>query len=194
MAFPFSFAFFLGLLGQAAPIAGMRDTPAARLEFMKASLKGHAVHPAADPKTIFKLQTEPVMRFTNSVGDVRDGAIFLWTGANQRPAVAVQIFLHINGTWYQEFSSLSTEPVAAGRRWHTTRGGVDFMPIPGAPLPAETAELRLRQIHDLVAGFSAEERLGEKSWHKLRILTKPFARYGKPGTRASSTASCSPAC
>ena len=82
---------------------------------MKASLKVHAVHPADDPEVIFKLQSEPVMRFTNPVGTVKDGAIFLWTGADDRPEVAVQIFLHNNGTWYQEFSSLSTRASCRGQ-------------------------------------------------------------------------------
>jgi hypothetical protein len=94
----------------------------------------------------------------------------------------VQIFLHNDGTWYQEFSSLSTEPLAADRPWRAARGGIELKPIPGAPKPADTAELRLRQIRALTEEFSAEEQFERKTWQKLRILTKPFARYGKPGT------------
>ena len=30
--------------------------------------------------------------------------------------------------------------------------------------------------------FRANEQFERKTWQKLRILTKPFARYGKPGT------------
>jgi hypothetical protein len=148
---------------------------------MKGSLKVYSVHPVSDLKTIYKLQSEPVMRFTNPVGDVKDGAIFLWTGADDRPEAAVQIFLHINRGWYQEFSSLSTVAVTTDGPWRTTRGGIEFKPIPDAPRPAETAQLRLRQVRDLCGEFSAEQQM-EKSWHQLRILTTPFARYGKPGT------------
>jgi hypothetical protein len=182
MAVPLSVALILGLVGQTATTRGAHDTPAARLDFMKASLKIHAVHPADDSETIFKLQSEPVMRFTNPVGTVKDGAIFYWTGAGERPEAAVQIFLHNNGTWYQEFSSLSTGPLSAGQPWHPSRGGVELKAIPGAPRPAETAELRLRQIRALIGEFSAEEQFERKTWQKLRILTKPFARYGKPDT------------
>jgi hypothetical protein len=180
MALSLSFAMILGLLGQTATTERSRDKAPARLEFMKQSLKAHKVHPASDPEVIFKLQSEPVMRFTNPVGTVKDGAIFLWTGKFDRPEAAVQIFLHNNGVWYQEFSSLSPEPVSTDRPWHASTGGVELKPIPGAPKPAGTAELRLRQIRALTAEFSAEEQFEQKTWQKLRILTKPFARYGKP--------------
>jgi hypothetical protein len=185
MTFSLVFALILGTVGQTAATAGAHQTPTARLEFMKASLKVHSVHSLSDPKNIYKLQSEPVMRFTNPVGTVKDGAIFLWTGADSRPEAAVQIFLHNNRVWYQEFSSLSTQPVAADSIWRVNREGVKFTPFPGAPRPAETAELRLRQIRDLAGDFSAQqlmqEQLGDQ-WHELRILTKPFVRYGKPGT------------
>jgi hypothetical protein len=181
MAVPLSIAMILGLVSQTATTERAHDKAAARLDFMKESLKAHSVHPVIDPKTIYKFQSEPVMRFTNPVGTVKDGAIFLWTSEFDRPEVAVQIFLHNNGIWYQEFSSLSTEPLSADQPWRANRGGVELKPIPGAPKPAETAELRLRQIRALTVEFSAEEQFERKTWQKLRILTKPFARYGKPG-------------
>jgi hypothetical protein len=34
----------------------------------------------------------------------------------------------------------------------------------------------------LTEDFSAEEQFEQKTWQKLRVLTKPFARYGKAGT------------
>ncbi len=182
MAFSLSFAMVLGLVSQTAKTEAARDKAAERLDFMKGSLKAHSVHPRSDPKIIYKLQSKPVMRFTNPVGTVKDGAIFVWTSDFDRPEVAVQIFLHNDGGWFQEFSSLSTEPLSADRPWHANRGGVELKPIPGAPKPAETAELRLRQIRALTGEFAAEEQFEQKTWQKLRILTKPFARYGKPGT------------
>jgi hypothetical protein len=182
MAFALPFALVLVAVGQDEPTVGRHDTPAARLAFMKASLKHHAVHPVDDQSAELKLQSEPVMRFNNPVGDVQDGAIFLWTNADDRPEVAVQIFLHNkNGGWFQEFSSLSTAPLAAGEVWRTRERGIKFQAIPDAPRPAETAQLRLRQIRDLTAEFSAEQYYN-KTWENLRILTKPFARYGKRGT------------
>jgi hypothetical protein len=182
MVFLSTVSIILGLVGQAARSEGAHETPAARLDFMKESLKAHTVHPVGDPHVVYKLQSEPAMRFTNPVGTVKDGAIFFWTGASDRPEAAVQIFLHNDRTWYQEFSSLSMAPLAADQPWRATRGGIELKPVPGAPKPAETAEARLRQIRALTEEFSAEEQFERKTWQKLRILTKPFARYGKPGT------------
>jgi hypothetical protein len=183
----------LGLLGQAPTPAG--DTPGdleARLEFMKRSMATHDVHALDDRGTKFRLQAEPVLRFTNPVGGSRDGALFLWLGGGDRPAVASQILWNPQQVWAQEFSSLSTSPLIAksadGRVWNPSKGGVSFKPVPDAPSPAETAERRLRQMRELAEGFSAEHFYKGRIWNKLRLLTKPFARYGKQGLDAQDGA------
>ena len=141
----------LALLGQAPPPAG--DNPAdlkARLEFMKKTMAANDVHAIDDHGTKFRLQPEPVLRFTNPVGGSRDGALFIWLGAGDRPAVAAQIYWNPEQVWMEEFSSLSSSPLIAksadGRVWSTSKGGVSFESVPDAPKPAETAELRLRQM------------------------------------------------
>ncbi|APW59171.1 hypothetical protein [Paludisphaera borealis] len=169
-----------------------KDTPDGRLDFMRGSLEVESLRATDDPKATFTLRAEPVMRFTNPVGTVQDGAIFVWLGESGRPAAAVQVFHHNkNGNWYQEFCSLSDVPLSAGRLWGPTPAGVEFRPFPGAPKPADTPELRLRQINDLARECAAEnapEGAGKEagktpeSFHKLRRLTKPYARYGKAET------------
>ena len=88
--------------------------------------------------------------------------------------------------WAQEFSSLSPSPLIArsadGRVWNPSRGGVSLKPVPDAARPADTAERRLRQMRQLAEGFSAEHYYRGKIWNQLRLLTKAFARYGKPGS------------
>jgi len=187
MNFPLCVPLILGLLSQAPPPAG--DTPAdfkARLEFMKKSMASNDIHALDDRGTKFQLQAEPVLRFTNPVGGSRDGAMFLWLGEADRPAIAAQIYWNPQQVWMEEFSSLSTSPLIAkstdGRDWSTSQGGVSFKPLPDAPKPAETAERRLRQMRALAEGFSAEHFYKGRTWNKLRLLTKPFARYGKPGS------------
>ena len=188
MSLSFCLPLVLGLLGQAEAPAPGTETPdeiAARLELMKGAVAKYAVHPADDPAARYRLQPEPVLRFKNTVGDAEDGAIFLWLGADDRPEAAVQVFAHRNGNWFHEFTSLSTRPIVAetGPRpaWSTTEAGIEFKPVPGAPKPAESSEQRLRQMHALLNDFLAENDFGNKGWQKLRLLPKPFARYGKPG-------------
>ena len=63
-----------------------------------------------------------------------------------------------------------------------TEGGVSFEPVPDSPKPAETAAGRAQsRCATLAEDFSAEHHYRGKTWNKLRLLTKPFARYGKPG-------------
>ena len=140
------------------------------------------VRPADAPNVTFRLQAEPALRFTNSVGTVSDGAIFFWFDDDDRPAAAVQVYRTISGSWHQAFSSLSTVPLTAGSVWNPKRAGVKFKPVPGVPKPAATAEQRMRQMRESLDGFKSEMNLELKTWHHLRPLTKPLVRYGKTGT------------
>ena len=121
---------------------------------------------------------------------MKDGALFLWLGEADRPELAVQVYQTRRDIWNQEFSSLATSPlIATAARmvdWRPTRAGVAFKPVPDAPKPAETPAQRLRQIRTLAAEFSAEDNYREKSWQPLRMLSTPFARYGKAGSDACS--------
>ena len=159
----------------------------ARLAIMRQSLMVLNVHPIDDRGASFRLQPEPIFRFTNPVGSSVDGAIFFWLGENDRPEAAVQVSLsRLDGRWFQEFVSLSPVPLIAessdsAAAWTPPRG-VELKPVPGAPKPAETAEQRLRQMRALVEDFAAQDNFQDQSWQRLRLLPKPLARYGKPGT------------
>lgn len=171
----------LAILGQEPQTeAETKEAAAQRLAFMRASLEIFEVQRSDTQSPTYRLQAKPVMRFTNAVGTVKDGAIFLWKGDDDRPEAAVQVFWHNNGNWFQEFSSLSPRPIAAGATWRVGRGGVEFKPVPGAPRPADTPEQRLRQIRNLLSEITVEDQFERKTWQKLRLLNTPFARYGKP--------------
>lgn len=175
-----------GLLCQLPPSG---DSPAdvkSRLEFMKRIVSKYEISALDERATRFRLQAEPVLRFTNPVGGSRDGAVFLWLGEGGRPCVAVQMYWNPQQIWMEEFSSLHTAPLLAkspdGRDWRASEAGVSFKPVPEAPKPADTAERRLRQMRELAGGFTAEHFYKRQTWNNLRLLTKPFARYGKPGS------------
>jgi hypothetical protein len=177
------------LLGQ--PAATSKDafaTSDARLDFMKKAVATNDIRALDDRGTTIRLQAEPVLRFTNPVGGSKDGALFLWLGEGDRPAVASQILWTPQQIWAQEFSSLSTVPLnaksAGGRVWAPSKSGVSFQRVPDAPTPADTAGQRLRQLRDLADAFSAEHFYRGKTWNKLRLLTRPLARYGAKGAEA----------
>ena len=134
----------------------------------------------------YPLQAEPALRFTNPISGVADGAVFFWIGPAGRPEATVQFYQGRSGAWVLELTSLSTAPFTAegglGLDWRPERPGVDFRSIPDAPRPAETASQRLRQMHALAREFAVEDHFQGKSWHASRLLARPLARYGKPGS------------
>jgi hypothetical protein len=171
--------------GQASPQEGLPGTPATRLAIMKGAMAVVEMRAARSAGKSYRLKPEPVLRFTNTVGDSRDGTIFLWLGDADRPEAAVQVF-KTRGAWMQEWSSLSPAPLIAKMAdtpdWRPLGGGVEFKPVPGASKPAEGANERLRQVHALIAGFGARDFFRGQAWQHLRLMPKPFARYGKPGS------------
>ena len=80
-----------------------------------------------------------------------------------------------------ERHSLAARPVEATWRgdkvWSTSRPGLAFQPVPNAPVPADTAPARLRQMQALVREFSANTIDSKGSTWTLRPLVKPLYRY-----------------
>lgn len=173
----------LGLAGQQQESTLEPRNPAKRLSIMKNSLAHCEMRAADSAKESYHLLAEPVLRFTNTIGDSRDGAIFLWLDDKDRPVAAVQVF-QTRGPLLQEWTSLSEAPLIATKLtqpdWTPPRGGVELKPIPGAPKPAAEAKERLRQMHELTRDFSARDFFRGATWQPLRLMPKPLARYGRP--------------
>lgn len=171
------------LPGQTPPSEGLPGTPASRLATMKKAMAAGEMRSAGD--VTYRVTPEPVLRFTNTIGDSRDGCIFLWLGDADRPEAAVQV-AKTRGGWWQEWTSLSPAPLIANMAgqadWNPRRVGVEFKPVPGAPKPADGANERLRQVHALTRDFSARDFFRGQVWQPLRMMPKPMARYGKPGS------------
>ncbi len=174
----------------AAPGESSRDESAARLDFMKESVKGYVMTRSDDPSAAIKVLPEPAFRIGKQPGEMADGAIFLWADEVGRPEAAAQVFLlktktEPGGFWLHEFTSLSTRPLVADERgatrWRPSVPGLTFRPLPGAPKPGTTPAVRLRQMRSLAGGFKAEDDFGDRGWQVVRMLTTPIARYGKAG-------------
>lgn len=177
----------LALPGQVLPAPPFQEDPAARLAYMKNSVTPYRVRKAPAGSPPFRLQPEPVFRLDNPVSKVKDSAIFLWTDPGTgRPEATVQMFRAPQGFWNHDWTSLATAPIVAevgtNVRWRPVRPGVEFRPVPGAPDPAETAAARLRQLRALAEEFSADDDFLGQGWDRLRLLPKPWLRYGKAGS------------
>src|SRR5271169_3655531 len=64
----------LGLAGQPPQNRDAPGDPAKRLAIMKNSMAGSEVRGGESGGDLYRLKTEPVLRFTNTVGDSRDGS------------------------------------------------------------------------------------------------------------------------
>jgi len=177
----------LVLPGQQPVAPPFSEDAAVRLTYMKNSVAPYRVHRVAAGSPAFQLRAEPVFRLDNPVTGVKDSAIFLWTDPETgRPEATVQMFRAPQGFWNHDWTSLSTSPVVAevGARamWRPTKPGLEFRPVPDAPAPAATPQARLRQMRDMAGGFSASDDFLGAGWSQLRLLPKPWLRYGKPGS------------
>ena len=92
-----SLPLIVALIGQAPANADFAAESEARLAYMKKSVLVYDIRPVDDPQFAYKLQPEPVLRFTNPVGRVRDGTVFLWLDGDGRPVVVAQATLNLKG-------------------------------------------------------------------------------------------------
>jgi hypothetical protein len=128
--------------------------------------------------------SDPVLRWTNPVRGASDGCLFLWTSAG-RPEAIASFYPSFGGDgrgWDHEFQSLSRGQLVAERDgvacWTPEKSGIEFRPVPDAPLPAETAARRLSQMRTIAGRFSAACIVREDK-SALRLMTTPVYRYGK---------------
>ncbi len=169
------------------------EDAAVRLAYMKDSVARYDIRPSVTKSPPFRLRAEPIFRNDNPVTAVRESAIFLWTDAETaRPEAAIQMFRTSTRYWMHEWTSLATGPIAAEVEsdaiWRPAKAGLEFRPVPDAPAPAASPEARLRQLRAIAEGFSASDKFGGLEWSQLRLLPKPWLRYGKAGARVEDGA------
>src|SRR5207244_4255073 len=90
-------------------------------------------------------------------------------------------------TWV-EFSSLSASRLTATRsgqqEWFAQEAGVEFKPIDGAPVPAESGARRLAHMRSMVEPFSASIFDLVNGKQELRLLSQPIFETAQRSGRA----------
>lgn len=171
-----------------------RDPSAERLQTMKEAVAAYSMtlNSASPNRPVpITVQAEPAFRLgKQGVGNILEGAIYLWLDDVGRPQAAGQIFFHrennaIGGKWIHELTSLAEGPLSANEHgtvaWAPNEAGLSFKKLEGAPKPAASANARLRQMRALATEFKATDNFGDQGWGNLRLLPTPIARYGKAG-------------
>ncbi len=160
---------------------------AARLGFMKNSVKDYEFLLAPEFQAKLTVEPEPLLRFTNPVSGLQDGAFFVWKDDAGRPMVGAQVFLTADNLWIHEFQSLSPVPFRVSRdgkiTWQPDRAGAQVTLFPAAPVPADTAVKRMAQMRELAGQFTASDEFeGRQQSDSLRLLSKPLMRFGREGS------------
>jgi hypothetical protein len=128
------------------------------------------------------LKAEPILKWSNPVKGSIYGDVFIWT-ENGRPEAVASIY-----KWYSphthranEFHSLALDKLIGERDgapvWTPSRPGLELKPIPGAPVPADSAAARLRQMRTLAKEFTGRQTSRQRAERDMRLLTEPLYRY-----------------
>jgi hypothetical protein len=132
-------------------------------------------------KTKLALEAKPLLTYSNPVrGDVY-GNVFVWT-LQGRPEVIGAIFdFRSESKLDSELHMLSHRGAVGCREgekfWSPDQPGAKFAALPAAPVPAESAAARLRQMRDLAKKFTVERDHPEQGKGEVRLLSQPIYRY-----------------
>ena len=151
---------------------------------------------AASPA--YTLEPKPLLRWSNPVSGIEDGALWLWTDAGQ-PVGTIDTFSTSKGkTYSHQCQSLADHgfvcQVDGKVHWSPQQPGITYQPVPDAPPPASTPSARLIQMRAIAREFTVEDdfktrfRGTEFNTHELRLLTQPLYRYGREGQRVADGA------
>src|SRR5262249_48370750 len=134
------------------------------------------------PEQAFKFHETPLMRLDNPITGTKDGALYVWTDQG-RPQAVLKFFTFDHKAYSHFWLSLSEDSFIAEREgkvvWILCEPGIPLREMQDAPLPAETAAQRLRQMRTLSVKFSATytaTHLRARPF-ELRLLTQPLFRY-----------------
>jgi hypothetical protein len=129
-----------------------------------------------------KIEAKPLFRYNDPARGYVAAAVWK-LGAKGRPRALITTELD-RATYRKphicyEFSSLTTTPFRLQLdtfEWTPKESLYTFRPVPNAPLPEKTPQLRLFQIHQIAERFASREVVRSEKC-ELRLLPKPVDRY-----------------
>ncbi len=133
-----------------------------------------------------ELLKQPVLRYGDIARANDRGSVWIWQRAG-RPEAVMELYRGADArSWVHVIHSLSADALEGdfggpAPHWVPARGGVQWTPLAGAPVPAERPAARTRQIKDLAQKFTAHEFWDpDNSRFELRLLIQPVHKYSDP--------------
>ncbi|HZL90840.1 MAG TPA: hypothetical protein VFB96_20905 [Pirellulaceae bacterium] len=142
-----------------------------------------------------ELMKSPIFRYDDQPRRFIDATIWAWT--DQGRPVAFQKIEAVefgdpdapSSTWQYCFASLSSDLLRVEwpdcPRFRSTKPGIEFRPLEGAPEVAEGSSQRKRQTRELARKFSARiitSRVNDIR-QQMRLLTTPLMEYVDPKSK-----------
>jgi len=183
-------------LGSTAPAQGPDEAAGARLRLKAMRTLADEAKVEAGPegeRSRVERVEDPIYRYDDPTRATDDGTVWAW-GRTGRPAALLTLSTgRLSGTEKHclcEWTSLSPAPLTVAgpgpHVWAPRAADLPIRPIPEAPLPAETAAARTRQLGELSRRFRAFEVFNPSdasgsNRFDLRFLPRPIHRYADPG-------------
>ncbi|MDB5348464.1 MAG: hypothetical protein JWP89_6841 [Schlesneria sp.] len=143
------------------------------------------IRPKDKPDERFTMLPQAVFRHSQPVRGDDIGAVYLWVDSNARPAAIGTTFAYTieadRRRIVHEFHSLADGPLTADWRgktqWLTKGAGLEWKPLPKAPVADANLATRTRQIRDIARRFSANSIDEKDGRWELRLVTKPIHQF-----------------
>ena len=144
----------------------------------------------AERETKLTREVQPVLHWASP--NDWSGDIFVWQRLGRPEVVGCILSGPANAggrMFFHEFHALTLKPLPPqqlpdGKVWAPESTGVEFRPIPDAPLPADAKPARLVQMRNLAKQFDVRTHFDNAEW-ELRLLPQPMFRYQPPPQNAS---------
>jgi hypothetical protein len=155
-----------------------------RMAFMKSAL-AHFTIQVGDRKEPAQVG-DPCLRWTDPVSNAADGVVAVYAHNGGRPDAIAQFFFNFQKKWIAEFTIIPDGDVTilrSGREhWKPSEYVCQFTDLPGSPVPAARAALRLPQMRAIAADFAVIDYFGvQPVKQNLRLLPQPVYRYSEDG-------------
>lgn len=130
--------------------------------------------------------SKPILTYVDNARSIHDARLWLYqTGA--RPVALLKtefITIKAKPEWMYCAASLTEAPVgmtlANGRRWTSTKPGIEWQTLAFDIPPADSSTGRLRQLKELARRFTATSRDVQNGLQEMRLLNQPMHRYAIP--------------
>jgi hypothetical protein len=142
--------------------------------------------PKDKPDAPLTLLPKAVFRHSQPVRGDDIGAVYLWVDDAGLPGALGTVFAYSYGglglrSVAHEFHSLASTPLTGKWRdanaWSPEVPGLEWKEVPGAPAPAERANIRLQQMREIGRRMTAQSIDANNRRWELRLITQPIYQY-----------------